>query len=168
MQLEIRTRSCTEPQKSSWGASYSPFHGLSPLLPMDHSIDLSISSLCSACSSIFVRANTIEEEIQNAKGDIMLPIGKPSYLHHQNLGGLKQSADEKCYICVRLWLQFNTKGLTTGQLPHDPNCLVDMRYSLTAKGLPDLARIINVWFMQGALTMAMPYFRRYVVMPTKG
>jgi hypothetical protein len=134
---------------------------------MDHSTDFTISYLCSTCSSIFSRAEAIEEETHNEERNILLPVGKPSYPHQQKLSDLKQSAEEKCYLCVRLWEQVNPKAIITGQSPHDPNRLVDIRYSLTAKTLDDLSRI-NVWLMEGELTMTTPFHRRYVVMPTKG
>jgi hypothetical protein len=122
----------------------------------------SASHLCSTCSSIFTRADAIEEEIHSRwGGGIRIPVGNPHYVHHQNLTDFKISVAGKCYICVRLWEECNLEADTTARP-------VDIRYSLTAKDPQDLSRMI-VWFMEGELDMVLPRLRgSYVVMPTKG
>lgn len=134
---------------------------------MDSLTGYSASYLCSTCSTIFFRANEIVEEIYATNGSIKLPVGNPTYPHHRSLAELKQSAREKCYLCIRLWLQATPKAVNTVQSTYNPDQLADIRYTLTAKD-PSNPNPINVWFMEGELNMIMPrFYGRYTVMPNK-
>lgn len=125
------------------------------------------SHLCSTCSSIFSRANAIEGEI-HADGRIPLPVGKPTYNHHQNLTDFKKSVAGKCYICVRLWREMYPTADMSELMSFEPARPVDIRYSLTTEDPQELARV-HAWFIEGELNKIKPSLRgRYVVMPTKG
>jgi len=130
------------------------------------STDSSQSHLCSKCESIFTQANAIEEEIRK-DGHIPLPVGQPSYAHHQNLIDFKKSVVEKCYVCVRLWTEMYPKADISELMSFDPARPFDIRYSLTTEKFNKFLMQVRVWFMEGELNNIMPMLRgSFVVLPT--
>ncbi|KAH6720893.1 heterokaryon incompatibility protein-domain-containing protein [Leptodontidium sp. MPI-SDFR-AT-0119] len=128
--------------------------------------DFNQSHLCSQCRSIFSRANAIEEEIRK-DGRIPLPVGKPTYAHHQNLANFKESVAKKCYICVRLWAGMYPKVDISDLMSFNPARPFDIRYSLTTEKLNPWFMQVRVWFMEGKLNNVMPSLRgSFVAMPT--
>jgi hypothetical protein len=112
-----------------------------------------------------------------------LPIGKPTYAHYNSRSELQQSAEEKCYICVRIWEWMYpnepekvldrepAEGVLDGD-PADPDRPVNITYCLTteAKDSSEELKEIGIWFINGdKLLYESPWLiGRFVAKPAQG
>jgi hypothetical protein len=119
------------------------------------------SNLCLVCIKVFGEMRTVAEEWISPYDELVARAvpdwnGKHSYLHHQRFSSLKDSADEKCYICVRLWDFFSDAA---GD--RDEHAALDCRCVITAPRLPRMDGtcgvpvpiVMKIWFLdQGPRT----------------
>jgi hypothetical protein len=128
------------------------------------------SHLCSLCRTIFQTPDEIAQEYRPSPDLIPFPFGKPTFSHHQSELTLKKSAEEICYICVRLRKHWFPDVVNPKLQADSPSRPVNIRYSLTTPDIKDLNRI-NVWFIEGdelsPVTPDLP-IGRYVVLPSSG
>ncbi|PMD53611.1 HET-domain-containing protein [Hyaloscypha bicolor E] len=143
----------------------------------------STSHLCSRCSSIFSRAETIE--YMPTSGPPLqweLPIDKPTYAHYKSRSELQQSAGEKCYICVRILEWMNpieaeevsdrepAAEVLDGK-PADRDRPVNISYCLTtaAKDSSEKLKEIGIWFIEGdkLLYESLRLIGRFVAIPAQ-
>jgi hypothetical protein len=117
------------------------------------------SNLCVICIKVLGEMRTVAEEWISPCDESVARAGpewngEHSYLHHRRFSSLKDSADEKCYICVRLWDFFSDAA---GD--RDEQAAPDCRCVITAPRLPSMdgtygfpVRIVmKIWFLDQGL-----------------
>jgi hypothetical protein len=103
-----------------------------------------------------------------------LPIGKPTYAHYNSRSELRKSAEEKCYICVRIWewISPNEPENVLDGKSADSDRPVNITYCLTteAKGSSEELKEISIWFIDGdkLLYESPSLVGRFVAKPAQG
>jgi hypothetical protein len=116
-----------------------------------HSTIEDSSNLCLVCKNLFGEMRSIIEERPSPPGFIKVPdlTQEHSYVHHQHLSSLKNSVDEKCYICLPLWEFISDEAGN-----HNALDTLEYRCAISGKSLRmtgptgslQVLKMMNIWF----------------------